>query len=273
VSQYAEATSRVSKIFNIISDSYDASGVDFFQPIAAGLVSALGTSMDESWLDMGCGKGAIAEQAAASIKSLLGVDISERMIENAQAMARRKQISNATFILGDAQDPGQLVGEFDVISSCLVLFFLPDPLTAVTRWRRLLKDSGRIGVTTFGSNDSRWAAVDEIFMKYQPPQTLDARTSGTQGWFSSDAEMERLLSEAGYRDVRTVEQSLPVYFQDRDKWHAFSWSTGQRAMWMRVPEDQRPSVRDEIYSLLETFLEPDGSFTFHQGIRHTLAVK
>ena len=273
MSEYDAQIAQVANTFNAISDSYDGSGVDFFQPIADGLVQALGTFKNEEWLDIGCGRGAIAQQSAKHIKSLVGIDISNRMIENAESMAIQKNLTNVEFLLDDAQDPSQITDKFDVISSSLVLFFLPNPLEALIKWRSFLKDSGRIGVTTFGSNDQRWEAVDSLFRKYTPPQTLDARTSGARSWFGSDVEMERLLKEAGYSSVRTVRQGLPVRFASPDQWHDFSWSTGQRAMWLRVPESERPKVRSEAYSLLETFADMDGSITFSQGIRHTLAMR
>ena len=96
-------------------------------------------------------------------EKMLSFDISERMIENANAMADRENIRNVDFIVDDAQLPQKIDSKFDVISSCLVLFFLPDPLSALQNWRPLLNDFGRIGVTTFGKNDSWWQGIDQLF--------------------------------------------------------------------------------------------------------------
>ena len=45
-------------LFDAVADSYDQVGVDFFQPIAAGLVAELNPQPGERALDLGCGRGA-----------------------------------------------------------------------------------------------------------------------------------------------------------------------------------------------------------------------
>jgi hypothetical protein len=99
----------------------------------------------------------------------------------------------------------------------------------------------------------------------------DARTTGKDGPFGSDAGMERLVGDAGYAEVRTVSHDLPVRFADAEQWHAFTWSIGQRAMWLAVPEELRPGVRAEAERRLASYADPDGSITFTQNIRYTLA--
>jgi SAM-dependent methyltransferase len=39
---------------------------------------------------------------------------------------------------------------FDVIASSLVLFFLPEPAHALSRWVESVRPGGRVGITTFG---------------------------------------------------------------------------------------------------------------------------
>lgn len=275
----AESTEQIMKIaglFDAISDTYDSVGVDFFQPIASGLVQALEARPGESWLDIGCGRGAVAEQVGLTLGvngKILGFDISERMVENARMMAKKQNLINCDFIVDNAQFPEKIGGEFDVICSCLVLFFLPDPLMALQNWRHYLKSSGRIGITTFGENDPRWQLIDQLFNDYLPPQMLDARASGQKGPFASDTGMESLLLQAGYREVKTVSRTLPVKFESMDHWYNFSWSTGQRNMWLLVPEEERSVLRAKAESYLRNYIQSDGSIIFSQGIRHTLALK
>jgi len=80
--------------------------------------------------------------------------------------------------VGDAMAP-DLAGEsYDIVASSLVLFFLPDPLVALRAWRGLLVVGGRIGVSTFGSYDTRWAErVDSVLRAHTPQQSTDARAT------------------------------------------------------------------------------------------------
>jgi len=81
------------------------------------------------------------------------------------------------------------------------------------------------------------------------------------------------VDSAGYGEVRTVTASVPVRFADAQHWYDFSWSTGQRAMWLAVPDESRAEVRAEGERRLLAHAAPDGSVTFEQPVRHTLAVR
>jgi ubiquinone/menaquinone biosynthesis C-methylase UbiE len=265
---------RMAGLFDALSATYDNVGVDFFGPIAHGLVEALAPTSGETWIDVGCGRGAVLLEAASRVApgAAVGLDISPAMVDAARALASARGLPDVEVLVDDAQDPAYSEGLADVVSSSLVLFFLTDPAAALVSWRRLLRPGGRLGVTTFGGTDPRWQEVDDVFDPFLPPQMRDARTSGNLGPFASDAGMERLLADAGYTEVRTVATSVPVRFDDAQHWYDFSWSTGQRAMWSAVPEVSRPEVRAECERRLMAHAAADGSVTFEQPVRHTLGV-
>jgi SAM-dependent methyltransferase len=192
------------------------------------------------------------------------------MVEQARRLATERGLDNVEVRVGDARDP-LVDGTVDVVASSLVLFFLPDPAAALRSWLALLSPGGRLGVATFGPVDLRWEHVDDVFTPHLPPQLRDARTTGKDGPFGSDLGLERLVAEAGYVDVRTVTLELPVRFADAEQWHAFTWSVGQRAMWLAVPEDERADVRAEAERRIASYADPDGSVTFTQVVRYTLA--
>ncbi|KQX62021.1 class I SAM-dependent methyltransferase [Angustibacter sp. Root456] len=264
---------RNARLFDALADSYDAVGVDFFGPIAAALLQALDPQPGESFVDLGCGKGALllpAAQAVGTTGRAVGVDISPGMLSAAREAADRLGLAAVDLAVGDVQSPELPAGAFDVVGSSLVLFFLADPLAALTAWRALLAPGGRLGVSTFGAQDDVWRAVDDVFTPYLPQFVLDARTSGGRGPFASDAGMEQLFAAAGLTDVRTVSRALPVRFRDADHWAAFSMSTGQRAMWAAVPEGERAGVREEAVRRLRRASTSDGGIELTQQVRYTL---
>ena len=158
---------------------------------------------------------------------------------------------------------------FDGIASSLVLFFLPDPSRPCARGCPWCVQEERVGVTTFGETDPRWRDVDAVLQPYLPKR--DARTSGSQGPFGSDAGMEQLLLDGGFISARTVSQRIDVVFSGFDQWLAFSMSTGQRAAWLAVPEADLATAREEVATRLLSHARPDGSISFEQVVRHTLA--
>lgn len=270
------SSSRVAALFDALASSYDAVGVDFFQPIAMGLLAELAPRPGERWLDLGCGKGAVLLPAAAAVGprgAAVGTDVSPGMVAAAREAARARGLEGVEVLVDDALAPSVGQGPFDVLSSSLVLFFLPDPAAALAAWARLLRPGGRLGVTTFGAFDPRWQHVDAVFEPYLDPAMRDARTSGQRGPFASDAGMEALVAGAGYQAVRTVPGAVPVRFAGPEQWHAFSWSTAQRGMWLSVPEAERPRVRAEAERRLEAARQPDGAIVFEQAVRYTLATR
>jgi len=259
----SEHARQVGRLFDALSATYDAVGVDFFGPIAEGLLAALPPTPGEHWLDIGVGRGAVLLPAAEVVGHdgrAVGTDISAGMLEVCRDVAEARGLPFVELVQDDAQSPA-VPGLFDTVSSSLVLFFLTDPQAALRAWLGLLRPGGRLGVTTFGANDPRWDAVDDVFTPYLPPDLRDARTSGAAGPFGSDAGMEALVAAAGFTAVRTVTGAVPLV------------RVGQRRMWMGVPEGERAAVRAEAYARLATYADADGSVTFVQGVRHTLALR
>lgn len=272
----SDQTARMAALFDALSGSYDAVGVDFFQPIAAQLLATLAPRPGERWLDVGCGRGAVLLPAAAAVGPggrAVGLDVSPAMLAQARTLAAARGLGHVELRVDDAQAPTAPDQPFDVVSSSLVLFFLADPGGALAAWGRQLRPGGRLGVTTFGPVDPRWEQVDALFEPHLPPALRDARTSGRRGPFASDAGMEALVQAAGFVEVRTVTGSVPVRFADAGQWHAFSWSTAQRAMWLAVPEPERPALRAEAERRLAAHAGPDGAITFEQPVRHTLGAR
>lgn len=271
-----EQAARIASMFDALSPIYDNTGVEFFQPIARDLLRAMPPVPGERWLDVGCGRGAVTIPAAEAIGAdgmVMATDISGRMVELTGTLATARGLGNVQARVDDAQSPAIDEGEFDTVSSSLVLFFLAQPCEALAAWLERLRPGGRVGVTTFGSRDERWADVDTVFEAHLPPGTRDARTTGASGPFASDEGMEALLREAGFAQVRTVTGSVPVRFASVDQWEAFTWSTGQRAMWLAIPEEKRPLVREAAAAKLARYANADGSIEFSQGVRHTLGVR
>lgn len=262
--------------FDDVADTYDAVEVEFFGPIAAGLVAELDPQPGERALDVGCGRGAALfplVEAVGPAGRVTGIDLSPAMVELTAADIAAAGIGDiASVAVGDAQHPDVPAGSVDVLASSLVLFFVPDPSATVRAWRAPLVDGGRLGIATFGPYNEEWVEVDRVFSPYLPAAMADPRTR-VGGPFATDEGMERLVADAGFRDVRTVTWTLSVRFRDADHWEAWTWSTGQRRMWEAVPLEERDAVRAQAADRLEVCRDEEGRIGFEQGVRYTLATR
>jgi ubiquinone/menaquinone biosynthesis C-methylase UbiE len=266
--------SPVAALFDTVADEYDQTGIDFFAPIADGLVTALDPRPGDACVDLGCGRGAVTLGLAERVLpggSVVGIDLSTGMLSHARELLSARGL-DVDLRVGDASDPDLPTGTVDVVASSLVLFFLREPAAALARWVGLLAPGGRIGLATFGDQDPVWDAVDREFGPWVPPMMRDPRVVGPDSPFSSDAGMERMLTEAGAVDVRTEGFRLQVRFGDVDGWQRFSRSTGQRAVWARIPPEEVAGVVARAGAHLESARDDDGDVVVWQDIRYTLGV-
>ncbi|HEY8954428.1 class I SAM-dependent methyltransferase, partial [Chitinophaga sp.] len=74
-------------------------------------------------LDFGCATGILANEIAADVHTVHGIDISPKMIQIAQNKAREQQISNVTYARSTVFDEK---GTFDVILGIYLLHLLED---------------------------------------------------------------------------------------------------------------------------------------------------
>ena len=152
-------------------------------------------------LDVGCGVGATACYLAKRHGCrVVGVDISERMIDRSNERARRKGVEDRVkFRVADAQNLPFEDVFFDVVIGESVTAFPEDKQKAVSEYVRVIKPGGYVGL-----NESTW-------IKTPPPIELVeylSRTTGAEILTSDD--WKELLEGSGLRDivVRTYELNI-----------------------------------------------------------------
>lgn len=264
----------VAQVFDALADVYDQTGVEFFQPVGARLVSLLEPQPGERCLDIGCGRGAATLPLARAIGpsgSVDALDVSAAMAAATRGLVEEAGWHNVSVAVSDAADLSAYdEAGYDVAASSLVLFFIDEPGEVLRGWMSRLKPGGRIGLTTFAELDEPTKEIEALFEPWLPPGLRDARTSGRSGPFGSDAGMEELLSAAGGSDVRTVAEPTALEFADAENWRRFSMSTGQRAMWAAVPEEEREGVFERAAAILARTRENGGPTRLVWRMRYTL---
>lgn len=105
------------------------------------LLSALGSYTELDVCDLACGEGHLSLHLAEQAQSIVGVDISSRLIELAKAKA---EASNISFVVDDAQTlASQEDQSFDRVISNLAVMDIPDLEQVYKAVFRVLRHSGR----------------------------------------------------------------------------------------------------------------------------------
>jgi len=266
---------KVSGVFHRASDTYDAVGVDFFEPLAAALVSRVDLRRGESVLDLGTGRGAALFAAARLVGpegEVLGIDLADGMVERTSADTHLHGLNGYVRVhRGDADHPPARAGGWDVVMASFVLFFLPDPPEAAERIRLVLRPSGRFVMSSFDTPDQRWKIVEEAVRPFWVDEIEPAHPA-TRPWFASVDRVTELLAGAGFVDIETEVIDHDNIYSDVDHWLAWTWSAGARAIWERVREGELPDALAAAREAVSSLAEPDGTLVERFRVRLTRAV-
>ena len=181
------------------------------------LRAAYGISPGDEVLDVGCGTGLTTREAAraAAPGRVVGVDVSERMLERARQLTAAERLDNVRYELGDVQVHRFDPAGFDVAISRFGTMFFADPAAAFTNIAAALRPEARLVLLVWQPHDrNEWAlAIDAALGDAaQPPQP------GADPFSLGDAEATAdILEDAGFDDVRfeNVHESV-LYGQDPD---------------------------------------------------------
>ena len=114
---------------------------------------------DKEILDFGGGTGLLALPLAKQAKSVILVDISEKMLEQARLKAERQDIKNIQFLEQDLLE-NPLEQEFDLIVVCRVLHHMPDVDAALSLFHQHLKEDGRLLIADFTKREANHHGFD-----------------------------------------------------------------------------------------------------------------
>ncbi|MBO0847150.1 MAG: methyltransferase domain-containing protein [Nocardioides sp.] len=256
--------------FDQVAESYDQSGVPFFSTIAEGLTAELAPRPGERFLDVGSGRGALTIPVAEAV----GPDGTVDALDAAPSMVRlladelaRRGLPQARVAVGDASDPHPPSPPYDGIGSSLVLFFLHDPVAALTAWKPLVRPGGRVGVSTFPVPEGRFGELVEMVTEFAGPAPSPRGGSP----FDSDEGVASLFRDAGWSDVRTVSTSYPIPFEDVGQYRAWSMAGALRRVWTDTDPARHPEILERVRPVLERERDDQGRMTLDVGIRFTLA--
>lgn len=115
------------------------------------IVGALKLSGDELLLDLACGPGIFSRPLARLLDRgrVVGLDLSEPMLNYAGRKARDQEIGNLTLIHGSALDLPFPENEFDRINCCGAVHLFPDIPKALSEIFRVLKTNGIFTTAVF----------------------------------------------------------------------------------------------------------------------------
>ncbi len=176
-------------------------------------------------LDFGCGPGTITVDLAEHVLpdgSVLGVDSSETVIDQARATAVEKGISNVEFGVRSIYDTGYASESFDAAYAHQVLQHLSEPVRALVEAKRVLKPGGICavrevdwGTTAFWPQDDRLSKFLDVYYRVAERNGGDAHAG---------RRLKHWYVDAGFSDL-VVTTSTWTFSDDAGlNWWGEQWA-------------------------------------------------
>ncbi len=229
------------------ADAYDPYVGRWSRLVAREFVRWLRPARNESWLDVGCGTGALSLVILedVGVRRLVGIDPSTAYVEQA-----RKRIGDpsARFEIGDAEELPYRDATFAYVVSGLVLNFVPRPQVAVSEMRRVARRGGAVAAYVWD-----YAGRMELMRHFwDAAVALDPAAAdldeGRRFPIASPTPLATLFRDVGLRAVDTLAIEVPTIFRDFDDyWSPFLGGQGPAPSYvMSLDEDRRARLRDRL---------------------------
>jgi SAM-dependent methyltransferase len=239
------------------ASAYDRLAGRVTSRLAEPLLDAVGAGPGTQLLDVATGPGYVAEAAAARGSDVVGLDLSETMLEFARA-----RVPDVKFVHGDATALPLPDASFDAVVAAFVLLHLGVPERAVAEAGRVLVPGGSAAFTVWDApSRGRWLGVmlDAVHDAGATPPA-EVPPGPPLFRFADEAEFTALLEGAGLRDVRvdTVDFTLPLESADA-LWDGLVEGSVRVSPLVRSQsEEMQRAIRARFEELLEEYRTDDG---------------
>lgn len=240
-------------------ERYDRAIAGYRVPMA----EAAAVTDGEAVLDIGCGNGQSARDAARATPSgtVLGLDLSTAMLAQARALAGDEGLTNVTFAEGDAQvyDFGGEV--FDVAISRFGSMFFDDKAAAFANIASALRPGGRMLLVVW-QEVARNPQFRTVLGSLAAGRELPAPPPGAPGPFGfADVALGRdVLEAAGFADVThtAVEASFQAGVDVDDAMDFICRTAMAQSLLKDLDDTQRDGALAVLRAAYEDQATPDG---------------
>jgi ubiquinone/menaquinone biosynthesis C-methylase UbiE len=234
--------------------------------IAARLVDAVGAAPGKHFLDVCCGPGYSAGEAAARGADALGIDIAPAMVEEA-----RRLFPQASFRIGDAEALDLLDASRDAVVCAFGMLHLPQPERAIAEVFRVLRPGGRYAWTVWTSGDTApLSAIAQQAIKDFGNLDVPLPPAPPRDLFSSERNAHAALEKAGFHNV--LSEELAITFRAASLEEVWDWYERGTVRTAALLHLQTPEALERIKAAIlagaARFVGADGLSAPHNAIMH-----
>jgi len=259
-----EIKEGITNLFNKVSSVFDGSGPRYFEYFGERLVEYAGVKEREKVLDVASGKGASLFLSAEKVGingKVIGIDIAEGMVKEANLEIERRQVSNVEVMVMDAEKLEFHNETFDHVLCGFGVFFFPDYKIAFNEFKRVLKKDGRFSFTTFfRKRDEKFAFLGDLYEKYIPElvDELDEYQKDENPEFDTEEGLKKILQETGFTNIEITSEEKEFIYKDEQEWWDKLWTHGAVKVLEMIPKDKLEDFKVEVFEKLRELKDEKG---------------
>jgi len=207
-------------VWNERSESY-RKAMRLFEPYGFDLLARVNPKIRESALDLATGPGEPAMSIARMVGPdgrVVGIDLSEQMVELATRIAKERRIPGLTFLAMDAEKLDFPNESFDLVTSRFGFQIFANPDVVAREAHRVLRPKGRIGVAVWSTAEKATAlnAVVAAMLEFAEPDETGDRPMPFE--LGGPGELTKLLADAGFGETQEERRTHLMAFKDADEY-------------------------------------------------------
>lgn len=238
--------------------------------VAPGFIHWIDQRDNLTWLDVGCGTGALTNTILKlkNPEKVIGIDPSESHIQFAKEYFKKN--NHTSFFVGNASNLPLQNNSIDVIVSGLVLNFIGDIKKAITEFKRVCRTNGMVCAYVWDYSDKM--EMMRYFWNAAISLSDEAREKDEAARFPicNENKLRQLFQGEGLSDIETSIIDVPTVFNDFDDfWKPFlSGQAPAPGYCMSLSEEDRQKLKQKIFESIP--IENNGSIHL---IARAIAIK
>ena len=241
------AHTDIAAVYAAAADTFDT--LPFWHHFGRRTVARLSLPPGGRVLDLCCGSGASALPAAEAVGpggSVLGIDITQALVDQARERAVAAGLRHAAFQCASVESLSFPAASFDAVISVFGLFFIADMSGQLARAWEWVAPGGVLAITTWG--EDVLAPGEALFQEAVEREAPSVHTPGHAARLDTPGKVADVFAAAGLPSPTIESDRWEMPLASPEAFWPVIMGTSNRGAYEALPPPARERVREAVLS-------------------------